>query len=579
MLRKAQFLKKFFSLAVTKTLLYPSSSLLSHPKGTKSQFLSFSLISSYSFSSFQSFNNTYKDDLALIQGFSREQLAYAGEILERYSTSQDLKTFDSDEIHWITSLLQHFATTFQAQGDFNKAYSYIKEAEEVIKKVNIDDTFFVANNHYIKASLCLNLNDSTTDVKHHFNEVDRICHLLGDDPEAKSLRVKNLLTRGEFHKRRNELDQALEFFNEILENTHQVIDAVLPDLLIPAYREIARIYASNTDIDKAIHFATKGLAVAIQRYGENSKPAFLFHCDLAEFLYQNQRYQEAEQYINKSLLIGLQVYPSDHRIIGWCYGLLGHILLANGGFANALEAYKKSIKIYELSPQEHSLALSEVYYQSAMINNVLDYSQEASLLFDKSAQMLAMSENPDIVEIYMQRAGELQQHARLKEYEIYLQGALEACQKFNLQDKTVPANINFSLGELAFEKQDWKNALDFFKESEKLFRECSTDPRSLYVLYSYLGTSYVIAKDYDEGLRYLQKTIDACQANGDIGYLQQVYYYLGKIYHMRGMTEKGEEADEKFRNFYKNSNKEDPHIQGGIEEAKKVFSVIETLSG
>jgi tetratricopeptide (TPR) repeat protein len=450
MLSKPQFLKKFISFAVTKTLLSPSLRSFSLQKTIRpSQFLRYYNVSSCSFSSFRPLNN-YKDDLVLISGLSREQLAYANKILDRYATSQNLDTFDQDEMHWITTILQHFATAYKAQGNLAKAYSYIKEVEGVFKDQNINDTFEVANNHFIKSSLCLNLNDTATDIEYHFNEVDRICKLLRNDPEARSLGVQNLLTRADYHKRRNEQDKAFKFFNELLEKKAQALDDVLPHLLIPTYEELGFIYKFKGEPLKAIDSWIKGLEVAIPHLGENSKKVFFFYCDLAEILYQGGRPEQAIHYINKAFQVALNVYPTDHREIGWCNYMLGNILNANGNPDKALETYRKAIKIYEMQTQVDFGALSDAYFKAALINQ---NEQEASLFFSKSIEMLAKSQTPNMEESFLYRARELKQQKRWKEYETYLKEALEYCKKYKPSDKQKIGEINILLEELAAQEK------------------------------------------------------------------------------------------------------------------------------
>jgi len=508
-------------------------------------------ISIQSFSSFQTFHaNTYKEDLALLHELSRDQLNHCHEILETYANCRDLTLLTHEEIESILSLLYRLAVAQRLERNNDKAHKYLLEGEDIYSLLGIKDTLEVAQNNYGLASIYLDRNDLVKAEK-YLKEVNRICELLDSDPDVTNLQIQNLGMLATVQAKRNEVDEALEIFNSILERVHEVHESDLPTFLLSTYRDMGYIYAFKKDQDKVMEYWTKGLNVAINHFGEEAAVADFFYNNLAKSLHDSGRSEEALPYAKKGLKVALKNYTKDSVEVAWNQNLIGHIYLATGDLLRGIESYKKAIKTYEKQEQDFSNELGDAYIGIARVQYFSENLQDAIEAFNKGSKFITMANGENhlsIAELYFEWANLLKEHEEtMFESQTYFRKALEIYKVLEPVNKLAVADINGFLGELAFYEGDLKRSLELWKECEKYFDECSTDPARLEIIQSFLGGLHLRLQNYDESLKHFQRTVDACEANAESNKesLGTHYWNLGRAYEEKGNLNEALEAYQK----------------------------------
>jgi len=555
MLTKSHFLKKLL-LSYTKPFVHTFST----PLFSSQQRYAFSFMKkvniakpylhSFNFSSFQGSNpnNPFsKDDLTLLNNVTRGQLAYAEEMMERFASCKDITLLGSHEIEWIFSVLSSLEAAHRNEGNSNKAFRYLTEVENLYNKLGIKDTFEVAHCHYLLASTYLDRQDYPK-AKEYLDNIDRICKLLGNNKEAKSLMVQNWTTLGNLYLRINEEDKAMEHFNAALARTHDVYKEQLPGILATIYQDMRYIYASRNDVEKAIEYMTKGLAPSIQCYGEKSQHVFLLYNELAVSLLNQGKLPEALLYGKKCLQVADKLFPKKCPEIAWIYSLLGHIYKASKDYTKALDFYEKAIKIYEKLPGDYSEVLSQIYAQSSAIYQSLNNGEEAYNYFKKYNELLIKANEDNemgLAETYIKQASELKDQGDNVESLTCLEKALEIYKNLEPLNHSKIADLYGLMGQISFAEEDWSRALESFRESETHLYKFKVHPFRLQAIYASLISTNKHLKDYEESIEYCGKIIELCEATGETKYLMIAYNEIGRIFEERGVLKDALEAYEK----------------------------------
>jgi len=474
-------------------------------------------------------------------------LAYAEEMMERFASCKDITLLGSHEIEWIFSVLSNLEAAHRNQGNSNKAFRYLTEVENLYDKLGIKDTFEVAHCHYLLASTYLDRQDYPK-AKEYLDNIDRICKLLGNNKEAKSLMVQNWTTLGNLYLRINEEEKALEHFNAALAKTHHVFKEQLPGILATIYQDMRYIYASRNDIEKAIEYMTKSLTPSIQCYGEKSQHVFLLYNELAVSLLNQGKWPEALLYGKKCLQVAVKIFPKKSPEVAWIHSLLGHIYKAKKDYTKALEFYEKAIKLYEKLPGDYSEALSQIYAQASATHQSLNNGEEAYNYFKKYNELLIKANQDNevgLAETYIKQASELKDQGNNKEALLALEKALDIYKNLEPLNHSKIADLYGLMGQISFAEEDWSRALEYFEGSEKHMYEFQVHPSRLQAIYACLITTNQHLKNYEESIEYCSKIIELCEATGETMYLMIAYNEIGRIFEERGVLKDALEAYEK----------------------------------
>ena len=570
----------------TKPLFNPALNFLSAP--SFKAFFCNRTIPSYPFSS--SFKNLQRTDLQedmnllLSTAFSREELTNTTEILEKYSECKDFSLLTENEIQWISWVLYNLSQAQMERNNYDRAYRYLAEHEDLYKKIGIKDNFDLAQNYYYRAYIYLEQNN-LSDADRYLNEVSRICQLLEEDnQDVKGLKVQYTCSLASLSvKSGQDQDKALVLYNSVLKNQSDLREGVLPTVLMEVHQGMGWIFSLRNDIEKAMDSWTKGLEIAVKHFGENSKDTYVFYALMADFLSQRGEYLKAQQYGEKGVQAALKVFSKDSFEVATGYTTLGKIYQKTRDSTKALNSFKKAAKIFETSPEYYSNVLCEAYFQMALTYVLQGNSQEASDFLAKADQALVLpSERSQfqLGEKYFKWAQDIQDLGNMmEESKAYYWKALEAYQRCEPVNKSGILGVYANLGLISYGEKDWNRACELLKEYEMRLDEDITNPSLTQTLYRYLGSASIWSGNYDEGEKYLQKALHGYQATGDRKWIGEIYHNLGIIYERKVMLKEALEALQKAVEHGKQrTERNDSIIEADLEKIAEIKEKLKLKS-
>ena len=474
--------------------------------------------------------------------------------LDRYAINKEkLTQMTSDEVKLISSALHHLSLAHIQAGNQDKAYEYLSETDHIFQQLGIKDTIDAALNDYHLSSILIS-QERFLEAEKYLDEVNRICQLLSEDPEAKSLRVQSWYLLAQVEGQSSQ-DKALELYNAILENISDVKELALPSLLPSVHREMGEIYQSRGEIDKMIKSWENGLQTAIKYFGEDSMIAFNFAENLA-FEYRDAR---GEPYAEDYAKMTLKIYPYLDEKVAESYANLGDIYHSNGKYSQAVNSYNEAFKIYEKLPEDYSDILYNLYFDMTTAQASLDDHQQASHFLSKADQTLIKvyhKPNLNVAAVYCGWASDLNSFGMSIASREYYQRAIELYKTLDPSMKGRVFSIYSKLGQIAYAEGNWNEALEIWKEAEEYLDQ--TDARSVQMVYFVLESIYSNLGNHEESAKCLQKVMRSCEDTGNTSYIFSVYYETGEYFEKMLNWKEALECYEAATRVYEKEARKDP---------------------
>jgi len=513
----------------------------------------------YSFSSVQQIINLtdYKEDLVLFGGASREQLAYATELMEKYTQCGDLSLLTPNDAEGIFLVLYQLAQIHQIQGNADKALRYLRECEELCQKAGMKDSLHLAYSYFLHANL---EKENWTEAEHYLNEVDRICRLLGEEnKEAKSLMLQGLGALTTIYIKQDKHDKAFDIANLVLQKIEDLDAMESQSVLVNVYHTMASIYESREDVDNAIEFYAKSLGAATKYYGENSPEAYNISCMLTQFLSDHgPAHPNALQHIENKLKTALKVFPKDSAEVLGSYRMLGSFHLFHGNEIEALAPFEEIVKICEKSPQGKLITLEDAYLELVKIHLKQGDLKKASNLLAKADQLVAtyVKDKETLAEKYLKRLKQLGQFKNMhQECEAYQYKALELYKNIDPRNNGKIQEIYGTLGFNTFRQKNYSKAYELFKESEKYIAGPEKDLFGFRILHTYLGSICMYLGKFDEAEKHILKVLEVSKGTDNLEDIGVNYHNLAILYERRGHQKEAMELKNKAEEIQQVLNK------------------------
>ena len=530
MFPKYRFVKKLYissSFTNARPLLC-SFSLLYHKFPL--QTLNLSKISIYSFSTSQE-----KEDPCLLKGLTPWQKEKMGKILDEYALhKEDLGQLTSDEVKWILSGLSDLSRAhLHNKSGHNQAYDCLSERDYIFRKLGIKDNIDVALNSYGMASILIE-QKRFEEAKKYLNEVGRICKLLNEDPQTKSLKVQRWYLLAQIESQFSQ-DKALELYNSVLENIGDVSKSALPAILLSVHKEMAEIYRARGDTDNMIKSWEDALQAVMESFKGNSTIDMNFLGDIVD------KNVFAEPSTENSIKMVLKSFPDPLEKVGIICCLVGNIFFDNRKYAQAVNAYEEAFKIFDSLPKDYSSLLYDVYFSMAKAQGYSKDSQAGYFLKKAEGAIANVEQNLNVAAVYCRWAKICSSELDPFRTEDYYTKALELYKTLDPSNKAKIFSIYEGWGEIIEglywglpmeEEIGWESAVEVWKEAEKYLDP--TDHRTVQKLYINLEFLYYNLGDREEGEKCLQKILQSCEATGDTSYAFACYYQTGESNEKQG---------------------------------------------
>ncbi len=208
----------------------------------------------------------------------------------------------------------------------------------------------------------------------------------GESDVDKARRYNNI---GMIYDRMGDLDKALKYFMKDLAISEKVLGDDHIDTST-SYNNIGNVYDEMGDYDMALKYHRKSLAIKEKVLGDDHIDTSASYNNIGHVFDEMGEYDEALNYLWKSLIIREKVLDNDHPDIATSYNNIGHVYDEMGEYDKALEYNIKSLEIREkvLGPVHRDTATSynnigHLYWMKDDNDKALEYYKKSLAIREK----------------------------------------------------------------------------------------------------------------------------------------------------------------------------------------------------
>lgn len=362
--------------------------------------------------------------------------------------------------------------------------------------------------------------------------------------KTNSTKLEVILNMGQLYAMRGENEQALNMYNEILNDSQELQEK---KYFIDAKNAIGEIYYKRNEIEKAYIIAAEAKNLAeIAEYSEGYLQSLLL-IDRIELLKENL--DLALAYANEALKFALA--EKEDKYLGHIYNTIGIIYFYNGDFKLAESYLQKSAAIFQQV---------ENYFDSAKpINNIgniyanhygnkekaIAYYNEGLIISQKYGNLeLEMFFLNNIGEIYIEN----HDYIKAKEY-------IEKAKKIALEteNRNMLFVTNINLGQICLIDGEYDISYNCFKAVKEEFeKNPSRGMEAIGQYYNFLSEFYYKFGEWEKSLECSRKAMDVCGEFNIKQYLMAKSRIILTKYFRQGYLDKA--AIEEVRKEFKERN-------------------------
>jgi CHAT domain-containing protein/tetratricopeptide (TPR) repeat protein len=340
----------------------------------------------------------------------------AAESMDR--TLKILQKNKSKDAVTLASIIQTLADNYQKIGDYEKALEYLRKATQYSK-----DSAIVALNWHITGLIADAKGEYDSAVVYQEKALNFWCK---DSLNNLSHIVKANLNIGISKQKSGLFDAALEYEQKAL----QTLEDVPSEQYAAVLDQMGVTYASKGDIDQAIHYQEKALAIRQEKLHANhpERAENLLH--LGDTHFTKKEYEKAKKYYEEALSIAQKSLKENHPTTASIYSSLGSLLKEIGQDSLAKERLLKALAIYSnvLKSNEHPY-IGKIYSQLGALAQkahnwelAIDYTLKSIKVYEK----VLGKKHPAVAEDYYNLSRIREQMNQDMEALHYLQKAMTA---------------------------------------------------------------------------------------------------------------------------------------------------------
>lgn len=196
--------------------------------------------------------------------------------------------------------------------------------------------------------------------------------------KAKELyyKGKDFYYSGDYKKAELAFDSSRIIRERLLDSPHK-------DLL-KTYVRIGNNYAKQREYDQGEKYLKKGLAEAVNLFGESSSETAGVYVDLGILEARKRRYSKSVEYNRIAAEIRSEIYGADSKEVAYISMNNCNNYYSTGNYVKCINEYQKILEIYdrELEPDNENynrvyLTLSNAYRKKGDLSNALFYAKKA----------------------------------------------------------------------------------------------------------------------------------------------------------------------------------------------------------
>ena len=320
------------------------------------------------------------------------------------------------------------------------------------------------------------------------------------------------------------------------------------EYLIDLYNTLATLYNDTDQLDQALEYHNKSIALKLQMLGDQ-KPdvaiSFIYN-NTANVLSAKGELPKALDYYEQALAIRLRDLGENHPYTADSYNNLASLYGAKDDNDKALEYYKKSLSIRLKTVGENHLAEASSYYNIASMlrhkgefDTALDYYSKSLTI-----RLTTVGENhPDVVTTY-NNMGDL--HRNKREFEKALdchKNALELRLKSPEDNESEVAGSYNNIANVYNERDDFGSALEYYNKSLAIMVSKYGENRlDVADTYENMAVAYLAMQLLDKAMEYENKALHIRH-----GILGPRHEMVGKAVYIMNIIQEAQHRQRQYR--------------------------------
>jgi len=309
-----------------------------------------------------------------------------------------------------------------------------------------------------------------------------------DDPLAKlNAEVKRLYDEGKYA-------EAVKPAEEALAKAEELLGPDDPEVGLAA-GNLAKIYQSIGDADKAEGFFLKALAVDEKAFGENSPAVMVDTENLVVFYYLENKYDEAEEFSLRSIELKEKMFGQNSVELASSLYMYANIRALQNDTRSAEEVYERLLTIMEdrMGPDHPDVVrlvneTAELYAAGGNYSKAAQYYENAIRITEKEeGKGKVYPPLSDMFDGLIALCREMKDDASWNTAEGLLKERL-------LRDPKDAVVLTW-LGEIYWDKEKRRDAIDLFRRAIKIKPDYPPP-------YYFIGKAYIFEKKKDKALKY-----------------------------------------------------------------------------
>ncbi|MCF7919588.1 MAG: tetratricopeptide repeat-containing sensor histidine kinase [Candidatus Cloacimonetes bacterium] len=310
---------------------------------------------------------------------------------------------------------------------------------------------------------------------------------------------------------------------------------------------------------RSITFAEEARQIALANENDDEEIAALVCIAYAHFYLSE--FEEAKKFTHELLQRGLKI--NDPETLGTSYNIRARIAYKSENPGKALELFLKALEYYLQKPQGWNLM--SCYNNLGMCHLHLGNTEEAYNYYQLALEQAEKLNHPARETILM-NIGNI--HYNREEFDQALKYYKRAETMFRENNLVVNlGNVCYNLGLVYHQLGDREQSMTYFEKSYKLQKEIN-DPKGLSTSCVTIGSELLHLGRYDESYRYLQESLRISEENNLKWNLLETSEAFARYWHYKGNFEEKSKYLEQVITLTSELNKELNREQLSEMEAK-----------
>ena len=278
------------------------------------------------------------------------------------------------------------------------------------------------------------------------------------------------------------------------------------------YHSIGSICAIKADYDKALDYMCKALDISELVLGTEHPDVATSYNNIGLVYYYKGTYDKALEYWQKDLDISEHIFGTKHLDFATTYHNIGMVYYSNRDYDKALDYYQKALVFFESDVDYDYPYVAGSFNDIGRIYNDKGDYDKALECYQKSlgiSERLLGTEHPYVSMAYNNIGSVYESKGNSEKALEYYQKALDIDERiFGTEHPDVATSYN-NIGFVYYGRADYEKALEYFQKALGIYeRALGTNNPDVALSYNNIGHVYSSKGDYDKALEYLRKALD-----------------------------------------------------------------------